>query len=637
MSLIQIDFETKSDVDIIKCGAAKYFAGKDADILFLSYKIDDGETKQWFTHQPLPAFMLNPKHHVFYAFNALFEYRAWNFIGAVKYGFGKIELNQMIDAMAICGRFAYPQRLSNVGDVLDLGIKKDERGKALIKKICCPPYDYTIAEFQEFKQYGLTDVYTMNDLREALPAYTLSPLEQQIWEMTQEINLRGIPIDIAAVKQILAVTEAYKIEQNKLLPSLTGGSVTRATQRQRIVNWLKRQGIPVPNLQAATVEKLLKRDDLSDSVRLVLTLRQELGKSSTAKYQKLVDQTHEGRIYDNLRYGGANTLRWAGMGFQLHNLPRSKVKDADPIIASFMDLSAIESDPINLAKSIIRGMIKAPKGKVLLAMDYSSIENRGLAWLANDEYTLNLFRKGLDQYIDMAAYFYDTPYDKVTEDERAFGKMVVLGCGYGLGANGLIENAKGWGINLSYSEAELAVNSYRQKYKKVVDLWYASKRAAINAISHPGRAFQVNSIAFKVVKDRNHNVWLQMTLPSGRAIYYNSPEIGDGEYGPEPTAMGINPYSKKWQRLKIIPGRFVENQCQATCRDILANGKLNLRAAGYPLIGSIHDEVILELEESWENDKTYKAVKSLLCKNPEWALDFPLEAEGAFMKRYRKI
>jgi DNA polymerase len=338
---------------------------------------------------------------------------------------------------------------------LSLLLKKDKRGKFLIKKICTPPFNYTHSEFFEFIQYGKDDVNTMHEMIDALPATKLSAKEQKIWELTQKINLRGLPVDIKAVKQIYKVTEAYKEDQNTLLPELTNGNVTKATQTQRITRWLRRKGVTTPNLQAKTVVSLLERLDLPEDCRLVLQLRQDLGKSSTAKYLKIMHQEHNGRIYDNLRYCGAEkTGRWGGMGFQIHNLPRSKVKDAQPIIDRFYDLTIIEDNPVAAAKDIVRGMICARDGYLIVAADYSSIENRGLAWIAGDEYTLNLFRKGLDQYIDMAVSIFNVPYADIDDGQRQFGKMLILGCGYGLGGKGFQTNAADWGVYLDLEESE---------------------------------------------------------------------------------------------------------------------------------------------------------------------------------------
>jgi DNA polymerase len=382
------------------------------------------------------------------------------------------------------------------------------------------------------------------------------------------------------------------------------------------------------------VEKLLNRVDLDDDTRTVLQLRQELGRSSTAKYLKLIEMCHNKRIYNNLRYYAASTGRWGGLGFQLHNLPRSKVKDAQPIIDQFMNYEIVENDPITAAKSIIRGMICAPKGKRICAVDYKGIENRGLAWVAQDEDTLELFRKGLNQYKDMASYLFKIPYEDVNDDQYYTSKQLVLGCGYGLGWKGFMGYMEGYGTPISEEVAQFGVNGWRTKYHKVVKLWYACKTAAINAISNPGAGFKVSNCEFAYVKDRNKIPWLRLQIPSGRNLYYNKPEIGEGIYGAEVDAMGINPYSKKWQRLKIIPGRFVENIIQALSRDVLAQGKLNLDEAGYKIIGSIHDEVLLEVDK--EHD-CLTEVDRLMCDMPTWAYGLPLETEGMIEKRYRKM
>lgn len=642
MSLIGIDFETRSDVDLIKHGRTKYLAGRDADIICMGYKIDDGLTELWYPGLLLPDFVTDftvSFKHSFYAFNAQFDIDVWNTLGP-KYNFPKTYPVDWIDVMALCGRFTYPQSLDKASKVLDLKIKKNPRGKALIKKICTPPFQYLGIDLREFYSYCKDDVNSMYELLLALPASKLSTKEQKIWELTVKINNNGLPVDIDAAKVIYKLTEIYKENMNELLPGLTNGKVTKATQTKRITEWLRSKGsaparrLVVSNLQAATVEKMLKRIDLSENVRTVLQLRQELGRSSTAKYLKLIELCHNKRIYDMLRYYGAGTGRWAGLSFQLHNLPRSKIKDAQPIIDQFMNFEIIENDPITAAKSIIRGMICAPKGKRICAVDYKGIENRGLAWVVKDEDTLELFRKGLDQYIDMAAFLFKIAYEEVTDEQRYNGKQLVLGCGYGLGWRGFMKYMDGYGTPVSEDVAQFGVNAWRTKYHKVVKFWYACRTAAVNAITNPGVPFKVSYCQFKLVRDRNKTSWLQLTLPSGRNLYYNKPNIQEGMYGLEVTAMGINPYTKKWQRLKIIPGRFVENIVQAMSRDILAEGKLNLDKAGYKIIGSVHDEVILEVNK---DNNCLEQVNYLMCDMPLWADGLPLETEGMIEKRYRKM
>ncbi len=640
MSLIELDFETRSEYDINKVGSMKYLRSKDADIVCLAYKIDFQETKLWVPGNPLPDCVTNIENSSYYAFNALFDYRVWNLLGR-KYGFPKIKLKQWIDVMALCGRFTYHQSLEKAGDDLNLKIKKQKNGKALMKKICQPPYRYSNRDLMQFYDYCIADVDSMHEMIQALPASKLTDLEQQIWELTMKINNTGVPVDIPACKQILKVVEAYKLEQNTLLPSYTDNRISKATQTKRITDWVRSKGVTLPNLQAKTVEDTLNQKDLPADVRKVLELRRDLGRSSTAKFVKILDQAYAGKVFDNLRYYGANTGRWAGMGFQLHNLPRSKVVDADPIIESFMDLSVIEDNPVEKAKSIIRGMIKAPKGQALVAADYHAVEYVGLSWATKDYDALERFRNGFDQYIDMASFYYEKPYDDITDDERAFGKMIILGCGYGLGWKGFIKNAEGWGVYLSPTQAKSGVDAYRIKYKKVKSFWYSCAKAAMIAIRNPGKTYTVHDCKFRCIADRNKTRWLQLTLPSGRNLYYNQPIIQDGDFGDEVAAMGINPYTKKWMYLKVIPGRFVENIIQALCRDLLAYGKIKLDEAGYKLIGSVHDEVLVLLTQHG-NEPEYcqyhlDNICKIMCKKPAWAKGFPLTAEGFYGKRYRKM
>lgn len=636
MPFVELDFETRSEVDLELHGSMAYMYGKHADIVMLGYKIDGkGPSRVWLPGDPLPDFVLNCKDYTFFAFNAIFDYRVWNILGK-RYGFPKSKIRNWIDVMALCGRFTLPQSLAKVGAVLKLKMQKEKIGKSLIKKICTPPFTYNRNEFNEFIHYCKADVDTMSELTQALPASRLTVLEQQIWELTVKINNKGLPVDLKSCDQIIKVIEAYKLEQNAILPKLSGNTISKATQTKRIKTWLHKQGVKIPNLQAATVEKYLAKDDIPLHCRTMLTLRQELGSSSTAKFLKIQQLAFRGRVFDNLRYYGANTGRWSGMGFQLHNLPRSKVKDAEPLLKSFFDLSVIEQNPVAIGKTLVRSMIKASPGKIIVAADFASVEYVILSWVTHDERALRLFREGLDQYIDMAMDLYNKPYEDITEDERQFGKVVILGCGYGLGGKGFQANAADWNIKIDLQYATRTVNAYRTKYRKVRNMWYACARAAINAINNPGRTFSVYDCKFRVVIDRNKTRWLQLTLPSGRNMYYCDPEIGEGLYGPEVNAMGINPYTKKWMRLKIIPGRFVENIVQAVARDILAHGKLTLDAAGFNLIGSVHDEPIAE-EENINPQERLDEMCKLICLTPSWAKDLPLKAEGFYGPRYRKF
>lgn len=636
--MIIVDFETYSPIPI-EAGTTKYAAHPDADIICMGYKIDDEPVKMW-----IPGRHVFPDitGHKIYAHNAIFDASIWHDIGCRRYDFPKVPLDQWVDTVALVNRYGYPSRLAEVGEVLNLTVQKQKDGKALIKRICVPTEtgrrpelhrDYTLTDFMKFLDYCLDDIRSTYHLVNALPAKTLSNTEHLLWLITQEMNLTGLPVDAETAEKIFSFIEGFTEELIKEMPKLTKGAVTKPTQAKKIIEWCKTRGLTLDNLQAITVERTLAEKALPSDIRSVLQMRQMLGRSSTAKYRKIMEMIHEGRVHNNLQYHGAHTGRWAGRGLQLQNLPRAKVKNPEEYIAAFRAYEAVE-DPVNVAKALIRPMICAPEGRKLIVSDYSSIENRILAWFAEDQKTLQLFREGLDQYKDMAAFMYGTPYDDITKDQRQVGKVIILGCGYGMGGAKFQIVAAGWGVELTEGESIAAVQAYRSRYFLVKQLWYACKDAMLNALRNPNTTFKVKKLSFKYVKDRNGRCWLLTILPSGRAIYYANPFIDpDGNIG----FWGINPYSKKWSKLRLTPGTIVQNADQATARDIMGQGLINIREnmQEVDLLGTVHDEAIGEIDDEYADDHHLELFNNNLCSIP-WATDLPLAADGYIAQRYRK-
>lgn len=638
MDYIFIDFETRSSLDLKKVGAAKYFASPDADLICMSYAINpppygDGTVQLWLPPRPLPFEVDGNK---IYAFNALFEYRAWNVVGRRRYLWPKLPLSNIVDIMALGGRYTYFQSLDALAKVLGVRHRKDPRGERLIKKITQPPFEYTTEDLHAFYEYCRMDTLVEIECVNALPADHLSDEEQETWELTQRMNLKGLPVDSKLIARIYAVVQFARDKMLKELPGLTDGRVSNITQVSRLVEWVNEQGVEMDNCQAETVSKLLEDEHIRISypeVYRVLELRQEYGLSSLAKYKKLIAQAYNGVIYDNLRYYGASTGRWSGMAFQAHNLPRASVEDIEGTIKKFYDTSILDDDPMYCAKALIRSVVEAPKGKRLAIADYKSIENRIIAYVAGENRIVELHRKGLDEYKDFAASLYGVKYEEVDKDQRFLGKVVVLGAGYNLGAHGLIKYADGYGLSLSFNQAEVAINTYRRDHANIKQMWYDLKDAAVAAINNPGQLYTVCGNHFRVVKDRNRNSWLVLTLMSGRNLFYSDPEVREDKFGLLPTHMGINSYNKKWQRLKLIPGRITENIVQALARDVLAHGKKQLEQHGYDVRLSVHDETVSIVDE----DCDIKEVERIMCINPSWCLDLPLDAEGVISKRYYKI
>lgn len=644
-----IDFETRSSKPI-SAGIMNYLNGRNADIVCMGWKVvGDTHPGIWIPGKPFP-FEIRPEDKI-HAFNVMFDYNVWDILGE-KYHLPLAPLDQWRDVMALCGRYTLPQNLQQASETLGVPVTKDRRGKALIKKICVPPFvfgkDYTKQDLHDFYVYCMRDVESTYQVMNALPTTELSPYEQSVWLATMNINIRGVPVDTWAVKRIFHVMNSYIEEQTRQLPLITNGAVNTHNQVKAIVQWAHSQGVELPDLTKATVEKWVnKLDDFLQTgdmtpedppfkVLKVLQLRQALALTSTAKYKKLMELNYEGRIYENLRYHGAATGRWAGMGAQLHNLPRASVSDPEKEIQEFYkNKPVLEIDPLASAKALVRSMICAPPNHKLCVADYSSIENRILMWVCEEWEAIDLINQGRDQYIDMAASLYMKGYNDVTKSERALGKTLILGAGYNLGGRGFKAYASGFGIDLSEEGAEQAIQQYRKKYQRVVKYWYAAKETMVHAIQNPMNAVRYGKCIYQLAKDKTGRQWLVLTLPSGRSLFYCEPKLKQDKYGLIPTHKGINSYTRKWERMKIIPGRIIENIVQATARDILADAKLRMEKVGFKTVLSVHDEIVVEAEES-KADHTLHDMIGIMGAPPLWAEGMPLGAEGFVTKRYKK-
>lgn len=635
---VVIDFETKSPIDLPKMGRVKYSQHPDADILMMSYATKTNPVRLWLPGDPLPDFAINPENYIIYAHNVEFEWAITNYIGVRRYGFKPTKLENYECLMALCGRYGLPQKLDTVAKVLNLKNQKNPEGYALIKRFCIPPYEApTGAAWERFKQYCVDDTKVELELLRTLPGEQLSEKEKETWVDSCLVNLRGIPVDLQSVRQIRRVAEQYRQAHYELLPEMTENRITKITQVARLTKYLNDHGVEVDNLRKDTVQELLLRDDIPENCMMLLEMRADLGLSSIGKYVRFEEMCHNGRIYDNLRYYGAHTGRWTGCGVQLLNLPRASVDNPEATIDRYFDGSVVDDNPVQLARALIRPMIKAEEGKLIAAADYSSIEYVLIEWLAGNKEAIKRFAAGFDQYIDQAMFMYDKGYKDVSKTERQNGKVVVLGCGYGQGAIKLMITAKQqFGLELSFEEAEFLVKGYRKNHWQVVKMWYTLKDAMVTAIKCPGQTIESHLTKFKVVQDRNKTPWLAMTIPSGRVMYYNRPFIELDKFGEIPCHYGVSQKSKQWVPMKLIPGRITENIVQAIARDILVYGKKRCKAAGLETILDIYDEIVCEVNEQ-DAEQALKMLCVKMCEVEPWAKDIPLRAEGFVGKRYKKM
>lgn len=652
--MVYFDTEVASGVPV-DSGRHRFLHDRQARFQCMAWSINSMRTKLWLPGMPVPAPFLSPDDYAFSAFNIQFDQLAVNVVGSKLYGFKQIPLQNCNDVMAVAARYGLPQSLDKLGAALGVSLPKMSIGKELVKLFCSPPFRnpkkddaWHAAKFRLFCEYCMRDVDSMKEIMSEMPAPSLSEDEQRIWLGNAEMNARGVPIDHAAVIRINQVVKYYLETEAKKVPKITDGAVTTIGQRDKIIAWCGERDVHLPDLQAQTVEKTVKGfhvEPFDEDVLTLLKLRQATGGAAVKKFQRLEDMTFGGRIHDNCRYHGASTGRITGGGFQLLNMPRAKIKPGEGetyeaaverVIQSFYDTTILRDPaPLEKAKALVRPMIRASEGKKLLAADWSSIEYILLMWFAGETEKVERFRQGFDPYIDFATRLFGVTYEDVTGDQRQQAKPPVLGAGYMLGWQGLIEYAEGYGVILTPEEAQFATNTYREEHPRVKRCWYALKNAAHIAVANHGVPHVTHKTEFKVIYDKGGTHWLRMTLPSGRALYYCKPRLADSKYGPVIKHRGIDPDTKQWGWVFLKPMRIIENTIQGLGRDILNNGLFRLMSNGYTRIADVYDEVIAEEPEAGAEERLKQMVR-LMCVPPKWGPDLPLFADGYVAKRYKK-
>lgn len=662
MKRIIIDFETKSEIDLFRFGLMRYATDSSTNILMMGWKIiGEKETHIWFPGDDLPYWMVDEEPYHLYAFNAEFEKAIWNNIGTFLYLFPVLKLSQITCIAALANRYSLPNSLEAVSAALGCKQQKNPEGKVLIQVFCTPKHGWparTDGRWQRFVQYCKDDVLAEEEVLLTLPAQELNEEEREAWEITCEMNQRGIPVDVKSAKQIRIVSEQYREAHYELLPELTGGRITKISQTKRIRDYCNERGLPMEDCTAPTVSEMLT-NELPDDVMQLLEMRSQIGLSSIGKYIRFEEMSYNGRIYNNQRYYGALTGRWTGSGVQLYNLPRAKVsapnienlyreglidkttylRNLDSITESeierFFNWDIVNDNPIKAARALIRPMIKAEPGKVLIWADWASIEYVIIEWLAGNVEGLERFAKMFDQYIDQASAMYAKPYKEVTKTERQSGKVVVLGCGFGQGWQKLKITAKrDWGMELTDEESQFLVSGYRKTHFLVVSMWYTLARACVESVETPGKSVVSHRCSFKTVKDAAGNHWLTIRLPSGRNLFYFRPFIDMGLRGPQVCHYGFSQKIKQWVVMQMIPGRITENIVQATSRCILVNALKKLRNT--EVLWTTYDEIICQVDED-KAEAELKRLEDIMCEPLPWAKGLPLRTEGFIMKRYRKM
>lgn len=697
-NFVHIDFETRSGADLLKCGADVYSQHPTTDALCLAYAFNDEPVQLWTPSMPEPTKLLE---HVHFGGRTLghniggFEMLIWNNVMTLKYGWPELKIEQCEDTMAMAYAMSLPGSLDDASRAAGIPYQKDMKGHQVMLKLSQPkaagPVFWEPSEvpndFEKLYAYCKQDVEVERGLCKRL--LRLSKQEQKLWELDFKINRRGVFVDLKAAKAAVTLVEQEKVRLNLKMREVTGGAVAMCTATGQLSDWLKSKGLQVPSVAKADVVEMLSRPDLPIACKEALLLRQEAAKTSTAKLQAMINGASiGGRVRGLFQYHGAGTGRWAGRRIQLQNLPRPKLKqdDIDKIfiildspVSDFAKLTAIKvyAPPMSGLSDCIRGFLRAKPGSHLVAVDFSAIEARVIAWLAGEDKTLEIFKGHGKIYEATAADIYRCKIEDIFKEDprRQVGKVAILALGFQGGVGALQQMCKAYGITLEptfeslwgrataehkdradfiynmngkkhdiskkeFYASDLIKQYWRDANPNIVKFWADLEQAAIAAVEKPGQVYKAGSINHPTVyKMAGSFLWCQ--LPSGRVLCYPYAKVEmkvkfkDAPPSPTLTYMDVDSYTKKWERRKSYGGLLAENVTQAVARDLLADAITRLEDKGCPVVMHVHDEVVGEIPES-APQQTLSNVEKIASQVPPWAAGLPIEAKGWRGVRYRK-
>lgn len=648
MREIGIDIETYSSNDLVNCGVYKYVEAPDFTILLFAYNVDGGPVQcvDFAMGEELPGEIreaLTDPAVLKTAFNAAFE----RICISKYYGFDKpMDPRQWSCTMVLAARMGLPLSLGQCGEVLKLAEGKMTEGKALIRYFSVPgkngrhlPSDAP-DRWAVFKQYNIRDVEVEQAIRAKVVRLKPADFDEDLYVADQEINDRGVMIDRVLVDAAARFDDEYKAELLKVAQDLTG--MENPNSPAQIKEWLHSvTGFSIQSLNKKNLDDLDKQLIYWPKAQQVLQIRREMGKTSNKKYQAMQKCVCEdGRIHGLLQFcGAARTGRWAGRLVQVQNLPQNHLVSLDyaRTLVRAGDLEEFEMNYGNVTQvlsELIRTAFIAAPGHTFHVCDFSAIEARVIAWLASEDWVLDVFRSGGDIYCANASKMFKVPVEKHGQNAelRPKGKIATLALGYGGGVSAL-EAMGGAKLGLTEDEEKEIVKLWRDSNPRIVKMWAIIEKAAITAI----QTGQSVTIHRGIVIGRRWGM-LTITLPSGRTICYPRAEVGteynDGWRGDHDIIEyeGLNQTTKKWGKIRTYGGKLTENIVQAVARDILGIVILRAKKEGLNVVFHIHDEIIVEATP----DQTLADVEALFSRPIDWCRDLPLKGAGYTTPYYLK-
>ena len=645
MKTLSIDIETYSDQPLAKTGVYRYVESPVFDILLFAYSVDGGSVQQvdLACGEQIPTEViaaLEDNSVTKWAFNANFERICLS--RHLGYPTGDyLEPDSWKCSMVWAATMGLPLSLEGVGAVLGLEKQKLTEGKELIKYFCqpCAPTKsngqrtrnlpaHAPDKWLAFKKYNIRDVEAEMSIQTRLAKY---PVPDSVWDeyhIDQEINDRGVALDMELVRQAIQMDGRSRSELTQAMKELT--SLDNPNSVQQMKQWLSDNGVETDTLGKKAVAEMLKT--APQELQTVLTLRQQLAKSSVKKYQAMETAVcADGRARGMFQFYGANrTGRWAGRIIQMQNLPQNHLADlaeARGLVrcGNYDAVKMLYEDVPDTLSQLIRTAFVPQGDRKFIVSDFSAIEARVIAWFAGEAWRQQVFADGKDIYCASASQMFGVPVEKhgINGHLRQKGKIAELALGYG-GSVGALKAMGALDMGLTEDELPPLVAAWRQANPKIVQFWWAVDRAVIDAVTRKTTT-KTHGIVFSC-----RSGMLFITLPSGRNLAYVKPRIGENKFGGTCiTYEGIGG-TKKWERLDSYGPKFVENIVQATARDILCYAMKTLRCCN--IVMHIHDEVVIEADRRM----SLQAVCEQMGRTPPWAKDLQLRADGYETEFYKK-
>lgn len=655
LTVLSIDIETYSDINLNEDGVYKYVDSDNFKVLLFAYAFDDEDVDiiDLASGEKLPervtSALLN-KNITKSAFNAQFERVALN-----KYLGAKIENWEC--TMIMAWSLGLTGNLANVGSIVGLSEDKNKMssGKKLIKTFCTPrpntqknqismlksgprvlPEEMPV-EWQEFKDYCIRDVEVERHIRNKINRFPILDTEKKLYALDQVINDRGVLIDLDMAENAISIDTEQTEKLTKNYQNITG--LENPNSLVELKKYIKdKTGKTVGSITKDNMESLQNKFKNYPDILSALEIRQALSKTSISKYKKMIEvANHDKRARGLLQFYGAGTGRWAGRLIQVQNLPQNHIRDLDTAreIVKHGDLDFLQmmyDNPSDILSQCIRPAIIPSPGKKFIVSDFSAIEARVIAWLAGESWRLDVFNSHGKIYEASASQMFNVPIENIDKgsDLRQKGKVAELALGY-QGSVGALKQMGALDMGLAEEELKPLVDTWRSTNSKVVQFWYTTESKVMEVIANRSTV-QINNY----IKAIYNSGFLFIELPSGRRLAYPKPRLIDHDKFPGRKKIvfeGSNSTTKQWGWIDTYGGKLVENIVQATARDCLAHSMLNLERAGYEIVMHVHDEVVIEIEE---DRNELKKVTDLMGQEIPWAKGLPLRADGYECSYYQK-